>query len=82
MYKAVKEVKALENYLLYLKFDNNEEKIFDVKPYLEIGIFKELKDIKKFQSVKISFDSIEWINHADFDPEMLYEKSVDYSREN
>lgn len=78
MYKAVKEVKALENYLLYLKFDNNEEKVFDVKPYLEIGIFKELKDIKKFNSVRVSFDSIEWINHADFDPEMLYEKSTCY----
>lgn len=76
MYKAIKEVRALENYLLYLKFDNNEEKVFDVKPYLEIGIFKELKDIKKFQSVRVSFDSIKSINHADFDSEMLYEKSL------
>jgi len=26
--------------------------------------------------VKISFDSIEWENEADFDPEILYRKSL------
>ena len=34
MYLAVKDVKPLENYHLLLKFENDEEKIFYVKPYL------------------------------------------------
>ena len=75
MYLAVKNVKAIENYLLLLKFENNEEKIFDLKPYLNIGKFKELKDEKLFKSVKISFDSIEWDNCLDLDPELLYQES-------
>ncbi len=75
MYLAVKDVKAIENYLLLLKFENNEEKLFDVKPYLDIGKFKELKDEKLFKSVKISFDSIEWDNCLDLDPELLYQES-------
>ena len=75
MYLAVKDVKALDNYFLLLKFENEEEKLFDVKPYLNIGKFKELKDKKLFKSVKICFDSIEWDNQLDLDPELLYRKS-------
>jgi len=75
MYLAVKDVKPLENYYLLLKFENNEERIFDVKPYLEIGKFQELKDENLFKSVKVCFDSIEWANQLDLDPELLYEKS-------
>ncbi len=75
MYLAIKDVKPLENYNLLLKFENNEERVFDVKPYLEIGKFKELKDENIFKSVKVSFDSIEWANQLDLDPELLYQKS-------
>ncbi len=75
MYLAVKDVKPLENYYLLLKFENNEERIFDVKPYLNIGKFQELKDENLFKSVKVCFDSIEWANQLDLDPELLYEKS-------
>jgi hypothetical protein len=75
MYLSIKEVKPLEDYNLLLKFENNEEKIFDVKPYLEIGKFQELKDENLFKSVKICFDSIEWDNQLDLDPELLYQKS-------
>ena len=32
------EVKALENFLLYIKFKNNEEKIYDVLKLLDIDI--------------------------------------------
>ena len=48
---------------------------FDLKPYLEIGKFQELKDENLFKSVQVSFDSIEWANKLDLDPELLYEKS-------
>jgi len=75
MYLAIIDVKPLENYELLLTFENNEKKIFDMKPYLDKGIFTELKDEKKFRSVRVSFDSIEWCNQADLDPEFLYDKS-------
>ena len=80
MYLAVKDVKPLENYHLLLKFENGEERVFDVKPYLEIGKFQELKDKNLFKTVKVCFDSIEWANQLDLDPELLYEKSYKKSK--
>ncbi len=76
MYLSVIAVKALPNYKLQLTFENNENKIFDVNPYLEIGKFTELKNIALFNSVSVCFDSIEWANNLDFDPEILYQDSL------
>ncbi len=76
MYLAIKDVKPQDNYLLLLTFENGEIRQFDMKPYLDYGIFQELKDLRLFKTVKKSFDSIEWDNEADFDPEVLYQKSL------
>jgi hypothetical protein len=76
MYSAVKEVLPKENYLLLLTFENGENRVFDMKPYLDLGIFEELKDLKMFNTVKTIFDTIEWANEADFDPEVLYSQSI------
>lgn len=76
MYFSVIDVKPLKDSRILIKFENNEEKIFDVSPYLNIGKFAELKNESLFNSVKVSFDSIEWANHVDLDPEFLYEKSI------
>ncbi|MCK9410857.1 MAG: DUF2442 domain-containing protein [Prolixibacteraceae bacterium] len=76
MYLAIKTVKPINNYNLILTFDNGEIRQFDMNPYLNKGIFQELKDISKFNSVRVSFDTIEWDNEADLDPEILYENSV------
>ena len=76
MYLAVKDVKPQEGYKLLLTFENQEVRIFDVSRYLEIGKFQQLKDTTRFNSVKVSFDSIEWANRLDLDPEILYNKSI------
>jgi hypothetical protein len=75
MYFSVKEVKPQDNYILLLIFEDGAKREFDMKPYLGTGIFQELKDINLFKTVKTSFDTIEWDNEADFDPEILYQKS-------
>jgi hypothetical protein len=75
MYLAIKEVKPIDDYLLLLTFENGEIRKFDMKPYLETGIFRELKDASLFNTVRTSFDSIAWDNEADFDPEILYSNS-------
>ena len=51
MYLAVKEVKPIENYKLILTFENNEVRLFDMIPYLDKGIFKELKNENIFKAV-------------------------------
>lgn len=44
MYFAIAHLTPLNNYVLHLEFRNGEKKIFDMKPYLETGVLKELKD--------------------------------------
>jgi len=76
MYLAIKHVQPQDDYLLLLTFENGEQRQFDMKPYLNTGIFKELKDLKVFKTVRKSFDTIEWDNQADIDPEILYQNSI------
>ena len=75
MYLSVNKVKALDDYMLELTFENKEKRIFDVKPYLDTGLFQKLRDKNLFKMVKVSYDSIEWPEGIDLDPEVLYEKS-------
>jgi len=77
MYLSVIDVKPLDGYKLLLTFKNKEKRLFDVSPYLNIGKFSELKELSLFNTVKIKFDSIEWNNSLDLDPELLYQKSIE-----
>ncbi|MDR3297652.1 MAG: DUF2442 domain-containing protein, partial [Prevotellaceae bacterium] len=52
MNPEVVNVKPSQDYTLHLWFDNGEEGILDMKPYLDKGIFKALKDVSIFNSVK------------------------------
>lgn len=42
-----------------------------MSPYLDMGIYKALKDEHLFKQAKPSFDTVEWPNMADIDPEVL-----------
>ena len=72
---SVITVQPLKNYLLQLTFKTGEQKIFDMKPYLDLGIFKDLKNETMFNTASIGFDTVEWANKADIDPKVLYQKS-------
>lgn len=76
MYLKVIEVQPQPDYLLHLTYANGEKKEFDVKPYLHKGIFRQLHDPKMFATVTPCFDTIQWANKADIDPETLYEDSI------
>lgn len=73
-----RDVKPSSEYTLLLVFNNGETRKLDMKPYLELELYRELKDKKIFNTVKKSFDTIQWDNEADFDPDILYEKSTPY----
>jgi hypothetical protein len=76
MYLSVVSVRPLDDYKLELVFENNEKKIFDVTPYLNRGVFQKLRDKDYFKKVKVSFDTVEWPDEIDLEPEVLYEDSV------
>ncbi|WP_198264760.1 DUF2442 domain-containing protein [sulfur-oxidizing endosymbiont of Gigantopelta aegis] len=74
MYPSVKTVTASSDYELIIEFDNGECGILDMKPFLDKGVFKELKNHNEFKSVHVVFDTIEWNSGADLDPEFVYSK--------
>ncbi len=75
MNPRVRKVHPKDDYTLSIVFENDEERIFDVKPYLDKGIFRQLKDRRIFNSVKPFLGSVQWANGLDFCPDTLYLES-------
>ncbi len=71
MYWDVKVVKPLSDYNIYVEIEDGRKGIFDMKPYLEHGVFKELKDITYFNQVDIFFGALTWPHEQDVAPETL-----------
>jgi len=74
MYPSVKEVIPGDNYVLSVIFDNGENGSLDMKPILDFGIFRRLKDYDAFRRVRVAFDTIEWECGVDLDPEFVYKR--------
>lgn len=72
MNPKVEKVEPTDNFQLIVTFTNGEVRQFDVKPYLDKGIFTELKDPSYFQSVRAVAGSIEWPHQQDFSFDTLY----------
>jgi len=70
MNKFIKVVPK-DDFMLELTLSDLSKKTFDVKPFMNLGKFQELKDLDLFKKVRISFDSVEWPNGVDIDPELL-----------
>ena len=70
------KVVPLDQYLLKITFDNGEDRIFDVKPYIQGSWYGELSDPAYFRSVFPNGFSVEWANGQDLCPDELYYSSV------
>jgi len=73
--KKVVAVIANEDFSLDLKFNDNSLRRFDAKPYLDFGVFNELKDIGYFKQVKIAYGTVQWPHEQDISPDTLYIES-------
>ena len=81
MNPRVKFVKPLTKYRIQITFENDEIRIFDVSPYLDKGIFNQLKDVSIFNSVKPFLGAIQWSNGLDLGPDTLYLDSVPLAKQ-
>jgi hypothetical protein len=73
MIPTIDRVEAKENYQLEVRFRRpSETKVVDVTPYLNKGVFKELRDEKYFRRVRIIFGGVEWPHKQDLSAETLY----------
>ena len=69
-------VKPLEQYRLLITFDNKEQRIFDVAPYLSDSFFAPLRNTVIFNSVKVNPLTVEWAGGIDMCPDELYYNST------
>ena len=69
-------VKAKDNYLLEVTFDNGEIKTFDVKPYIKGSWYGQLEDVNYFRAVTTDGYTAVWPGGQDLCPDELYALSV------
>ena len=72
MTPSVSGVTPNEDFTLTVHFDNGEEGLLDMKPYLDFGSFRRIADSANFKRVRVAFDTIEWDAGVDLDPEFVY----------
>lgn len=71
----VTQVNPLEDFRLELTFENGERRIFDMKPYLQQGVFIRLQSRSLFQAARVVAGSVEWPGEIDLSYDTLYLKS-------
>ena len=77
----IKIVKALTDNLIYLKFVDGKEKVYDMTNLIETNKFYEkLKNKVYFEKVEPRGTTVEWPNGEDVCPENLYYDSEDYKQ--
>ncbi len=70
------EVKTMPEYKLLLRFNNGEERRFDMRPYLHYPVFKRLENHGYFSLARVNYGTVTWPGEIDIAPETLYEESV------
>jgi len=71
-------VKPQPDFTLIVTFNNNERRVFDVKPYLDFTPYSELLNTAIFNTVKPAGLSIAWVHGQDICPDDLYYNSIGF----
>jgi len=80
--ESVTKVHPRPDFQIELEFSTGEARLFDVRPYLDKGVFTRLKDISLFQQAYVAFDTVCWPGNLDIAPETLYDASVPLHQSN
>jgi Protein of unknown function (DUF2442) len=75
MNPRVKSVTVLDNYELSLLFDNNEQGIFSMQPYLKYPVFQPLRNYSLFKTARAVMGFVSWNEDIDMSPDTLYLES-------
>ena len=74
-YPKVRHVKPVEDFNVLVTFENDEVRVFDVKPYIRGEWFGQLRNLDEFNTVRPCGNTIEWSGGQDIAPHELYERS-------
>ena len=62
--------------IVYVEIEDGRNGAFDLKPYLDHGVFRELRDVHYFNRVGILFGAVTWPHEQDIAPETLLAEMV------
>nr|VFJ68532.1 MAG: Protein of unknown function (DUF2442) [Candidatus Kentron sp. DK]VFJ70224.1 MAG: Protein of unknown function (DUF2442) [Candidatus Kentron sp. DK] len=74
--ESVIRVFPRDDFTLELWFSTGDYRLFDMKPYLNRGVFTKLKDLTQFKRAYVCFDTVCWPDNLDIAPETLFDRSV------
>lgn len=74
--ESVVGVRTHDDFSLKIELDTGETRIFDMRPYLDKGVFLRLQDAALFKQAYVSFDTVCWPGNLDVAPETLYDRST------
>jgi len=75
MNPRVKAVRPGTDYRLHITFTNGERGIYDCRPLLDFGVFRELRDEAYFRRVRAENGTIVWPHEQDICPDTVYLES-------
>ena len=80
MKPSIREIEAIDDYNLLMKFDNNEKRVLDVKQFFKYSAFDSIKDVNEFRRVSIDSGSgsIRWNSGPDININTAYNQSMVY----
>lgn len=67
----VKSVRPLDKFMLDVVLCDGRNGVFDMKPYLDFGAFKQLREPGYFEQVSVQFAAITWPQGQDIAPDTL-----------
>ena len=68
-------VKPNKDNTLFLIFENQEKRLFDMNPYLSEKPFTKLKNSPLFMKATVAHGSVVWPGNIDISPETLWDYS-------
>ena len=75
MNPRVRSVLARDDYKLEITFTSGEVGVYDCAPFLDFGVFQELRDIQYFKQATVGLGTVVWPHEQDICPDTLYEDS-------
>ena len=67
---------ALQDHHLQVSFNNGEQRLLDVRPYLAYPVFERLREPSFFALVQPDHGTVSWPGGIDLDPDSVYVESV------
>ena len=72
----IEKVVVFPEYKLLLTFENNEIRLFNMLPYMDLKPNYKLKGSPLFRLAKIEYGTVVWPGEIDIAPETLYLESI------